>query len=159
MPVAHRTIQSDGLTLFNLRYWHPIFAAWREMRRKVLVRYHPENLSRIFVSAGGKRYIEVGFADIRRPPISLWEHRAACRHLRAQGHRAVSEPQIFKAIEQQREIVAAARRRTTSVQRQTPRKDAVPPGPWTPALAAKPSSEVDYDSPPPVFAVEIWPKT
>jgi putative transposase len=77
MPVAHRTIQSDGLTPFNLRYWHPIFAAWREMRRKVLVRYYPENLSRIFVSAGGKRYIEVGFADIHRPPISLWEHRAA----------------------------------------------------------------------------------
>ncbi|MEA3100153.1 Mu transposase C-terminal domain-containing protein [Caballeronia mineralivorans] len=35
LPVAQRTIQSDGLTLFHIRYWHPIFVAWREARRTV----------------------------------------------------------------------------------------------------------------------------
>ena len=30
LPMATRTIQPDGLTIFYLRYWHPIFTAWRE---------------------------------------------------------------------------------------------------------------------------------
>ncbi|WP_244884734.1 Mu transposase C-terminal domain-containing protein, partial [Paraburkholderia mimosarum] len=51
LPVASRTIQADGLTIFRIRYWHPLFAAWRETRRSVTVRYHPEDLSRVFVSA------------------------------------------------------------------------------------------------------------
>nr|WP_231753019.1 Mu transposase C-terminal domain-containing protein [Burkholderia sp. TSV86] len=35
LPVAQRKIQSDGLTLFHVRYWHLIFVAWRETRRAV----------------------------------------------------------------------------------------------------------------------------
>ncbi|WP_224082592.1 Mu transposase C-terminal domain-containing protein [Cupriavidus laharis] len=27
--MSRRTIQAEGLTLFYLHYWHPIFAAWR----------------------------------------------------------------------------------------------------------------------------------
>jgi hypothetical protein len=46
LPVERRTIQRDGLTFMRLRYRHPIFAAWREQRRPVLVRYHPDDLSR-----------------------------------------------------------------------------------------------------------------
>jgi putative transposase len=117
MPIASRTIQGDGLTLFHLRYWHPIFAAWRISHRHVVVRYHPEDLSRIFVSKDGKEYLEARYADVRRPPISLWEQRAALRVLRAQGNPAVSERLIFAAIEKQRQIVAAARRETKHARR------------------------------------------
>ncbi|WP_177142867.1 Mu transposase C-terminal domain-containing protein [Variovorax sp. YR216] len=39
MPLTHRIIQADGLTIFHIRYWHPIFAAWRVDRKRVLVRY------------------------------------------------------------------------------------------------------------------------
>jgi putative transposase len=156
MPLARRTIQPSGLSLFNLRYWHPIFAAWRALRRQVVVRYHPEDLSRIYVTADGKRYVEVGFADIRRPPISLWEHRAACRHLRAQGQRELSDVQIFKAIEDQRRIVEAARRETQRAQRRTPRKPAVAAGPWAPAPTTEPSAPVDYGHPAPDLHVELW---
>ena len=42
LPVVSRTIQPDGLTLFRIRCWHPIFSAWKESRRTVTVRYHPE---------------------------------------------------------------------------------------------------------------------
>ncbi|MCO8436870.1 DDE-type integrase/transposase/recombinase, partial [Burkholderia multivorans] len=52
LPVVQRKIQADGLTLFHVRYWHPIFVAWRQTRRAVTVRYHPEDLSRVFVTAG-----------------------------------------------------------------------------------------------------------
>jgi hypothetical protein len=112
MPLAPRTIQNDGLTIFRIRYWHPIFNAWRETRKQLLVRYHPEDISRIFVSPNGRNHIEVGYADVRRPRISLWEQRAICRILRAQGQRQISEAMIFKAIDEQREIVARARSET-----------------------------------------------
>lgn len=162
MPMAQRIVQSYGLSLFNIRYWHPIFAAWRELRRKVVVRYHPEDLSRVFVSSGGRRYIEVGYADVRRPRISLWEQRAACRHLRAEGQRQLSEALIFKAIEQQRRIVDSARQATRVAQRQVSRKEAVPLGPWSPT-PAPPAAELDYSQTPDPFPVEIWdspwPKT
>jgi putative transposase len=112
MPMASRTIQGDGLTLFYIRYWHPIFVAWRVKHRNVVVRYHPEDLSRIFVSKDGKEYLEARYADVRRPPVSLWEQRATCRILKAQGKPELSEPLIFAAIEKQRQIVATARQVT-----------------------------------------------
>ena len=42
MPLASRSVQADGLTIFYIRYWHPVFVVWREERRRVRVRYHPE---------------------------------------------------------------------------------------------------------------------
>lgn len=158
MPIEPRTIQADGLTLFYIRYWHPIFVAWRVSHPKVVVRYHPEDLSRIFVSRDGKEYIEARYADVRRPPISLWEQRAACRILREQGRPAISGPLIFAAIEKQRLIVATARQATQRARRQNDGRKRPPKGqPW--ALPGQPqptASDVDYSRPVEPFPVEIW---
>jgi putative transposase len=119
----------------------------------------PEDLSRVYVSADGKKYLEARYADLRRPAISLWEQRAAVRALRSQGQPKMSEPLIFKAIEQQRQIVARARWETERVRaksgskrstRQTPRPGNSPP----PSPSA--STEVDYAKPVEAFPVEIW---
>jgi hypothetical protein len=48
MHPAHRSVQADGLTLFHIRCWNPVFLVWREDRRHVRVRNQPEDLSRIF---------------------------------------------------------------------------------------------------------------
>lgn len=158
MPIASRTIQGDGLTLFYIRYWHPVFAAWRISHRNVVVRYHPEDLSRIFVSKDGKEYLEARYADMRRPPISLWEQRAACRILKAQGRPEISEPLIFAAIEKQRRIVAAARQSTKRARRQDDGRKRPSRGqPWAPPRQANPpGSDVDYSRPAEPFPVEIW---
>lgn len=112
MPVLQRTIQADGLTIFYIRYWHPIFVAWREGRKRVFVRYHPDDLSLVYVSVDGKHYVEARYADLRRPAISLWEQRAAVRAVKAAGSRKLSEAFLFKAIEEQRRIVERARAET-----------------------------------------------
>ena len=158
MPTASRTIQGDGLTLFHIRYWHPIFVAWRISHRSVVVRYHPEDLSRIFVSKDGKEYLEARYADVRRPPISLWEQRAACRILKAQGKPEISEPLIFAAIDKQRQIVATARQVTKRARRHNDGRKRPPNGqPWSPPAQPQPSgSEVDYSRPVEPFPVEIW---
>ncbi|WP_240975418.1 Mu transposase C-terminal domain-containing protein [Paraburkholderia aromaticivorans] len=110
LPAEPRTIQADGLNLFRIRYWHPLFAAWREPRRAVTVRYHPEDPSRVFVSAGKKSYIEVRHADLRRRPISLFEQRAALKSIRARGQRTISEREIFETVMQQRGGIVNATR-------------------------------------------------
>ena len=50
-----------------------------EQRRKVRVRHHPENLSRIYAPADSRNYVEARYADLRRPAILLWEQRAAAK--------------------------------------------------------------------------------
>lgn len=159
MPMQPRIVQGDGVSIFYIRYWHSVFAVWREQRRKVRVRYHPEDLSRIYVSADGKNYVEARYADLRRPAISLWEQRAAVKALRAQSHPRLSEALVFKAIEQQREIVARARRETRRArtpESPTPQHLRRPDSAWLPAAPPAPSSKVDYSKTVDAFPVEIW---
>jgi len=157
MPLTSRTVQADGITMFHIRYWHPIFAAWRVSKKKVLVRYHPEDLSRIFVSPNGRQYVEVRCADIRRPVISLWEQRAICRILRGDKQR-VSESLIFQAIEKQRQIIVKARSDTRLQRRETPRKKPTAhPAPWVaPPTVVSATDEVDYNKTLKPFPVEVW---
>jgi len=153
MPVARRTIQQDGLTLFHIRYWHSVFTVWRDDRRAVRVRYHPEDLSRVYVSADGRNYVEAHYADLRRPAITLWEQRAAVRWLREQDHPRLSEALLFKAIERQREIV----RRATHQTRRTRAGNPVPEaGGEDRAASATSSSTLDYGKKMDAFPVEIW---
>lgn len=149
MPVARRSIQQDGLTIFHIRYWHPVFIAWRADRRTVRVRYHPEDLSRVFVSADGKHYVEARYADLCRPSITLWEQRAAVRWLREQDYPRLSEVLLFKAIEQQREIVRRAASQASHV-----RAGKSDNGTDTASAAAP--SDLNYDKRVVAFPVEIW---
>jgi putative transposase len=160
MPLTHRTVQADGVTIFHIRYWHAMFAAWRVERKRVWVRYHPEDLSRIFVSTNGKQYLEARCADLRHPAISLWEQRAMCRILRGQ-HQPVSEASIFQAIKLQRRIVVQARSETRMQRRESPQKTKAKARshPWVPQLGEVPPAQVDYSRDPPPFNVEIWPTT
>nr|WP_256983510.1 Mu transposase C-terminal domain-containing protein [Caballeronia sordidicola] len=164
LPVVQRTIQADGLTLFHIRYWHPVFSTWRLNRRTVTVRYHPEDLSRVFVSVPGKPIIEARFADLRHPPISLWEQRAIVRYLRDQGQKRISEAMMFRAIEEQRGLVTQAQRdtRRAKVKKSRPGHHAPgkPPRPLFPvAERAVPGSQpepVDYSQPAPAYNAELW---
>ena len=50
-------------------------------------------------------HIRVPYADLGRPPVSLWEHHHAVRMLREQGRKTVDEYAIFTAIEEQRHVL------------------------------------------------------
>ncbi|WP_244179579.1 Mu transposase C-terminal domain-containing protein [Paraburkholderia aspalathi] len=162
LPAAQRTIQAYGLTFFHIRYWHPIFVAWREARRTVTVRYHPEDLSRVFVTAGTRDYLEVQYADMRRPAISPFEQRTALKAIRSEGQQSVSEALIFRTVEEQRRLIANARRTTVSARRRSRRKYV----PLEEVLERvvqfrSETSEhevetVDYDAPVQAFDVEQW---
>ena len=162
LPAAPRTIQAYGLTLFHIRYWHPIFVAWRETRRTVTVRYHPEDLSRIFVTAGTGDYLEVQYADMRRPAISLFEQRTALKAIRSEGQHTASEALIFRTVEEQRRVIANARRTTARARRRS-RKKYVPLEEvlervvqFRGETSEHEVETVDYDAPVQAFDVEQW---
>jgi putative transposase len=161
LPAARRTIQRDGLTLFHIRYWHPIFTAWRETDHDVIVRYHPEDLSRIYVKVARHDFIEVRYADLRRPAISLWEQRAAVKHLREQGQRTISEVMMFRTIEEQRSLVDRAQRATRSVmRRRLPKTRGRPRSELLPARmddkCESQTETIDYSQPISAYDVEQW---
>lgn len=162
LPATSRTIQAYGLTLFHIRYWHPIFVAWRETRRTVTIRYHPEDLSRVFVTAGTCNYLEVRYADMRRPAISLFEQRTALKAIRSEGQRTISEALIFRTVEEQRRVIANARRATARARRRS-RKKYVPLDEVLERVVhfSSETSEhevetVDYNAPVQAFDVEQW---
>jgi len=157
LPIALRTIQPDGLTLFYIHYWHPIFAAWRESRKKVIVRYHPEDLSRVFVTANGKDYVEARYADLKRPRISLWEQREVRRILRSKGNPVMSESLIFRTLDQQRELIARAQANTRSAQRRQGKQVDLMPAPnWGQASTAAEATPIDYSKPVIPYHAEVW---
>lgn len=165
MPLATRSVQADGLTIFYIRFWHPVFVVWREERRRVRVRYHPEDQSRIFVSADGRNYIEARCADLRRPSITLWEQRAAVKAMKSSNQPRISEALLFQAIRQQRQVVERARRDSRRVRAGKPPVNADNAGAERRARLlgsanhkqpAVPDAAVDYDKPVEAFNVEIW---
>jgi putative transposase len=53
----------------------------------------PRAISRIWVlDPDGGAYLEVPYPVLSRPPISVWEHKAAVARLREQGRAEVDEP-------------------------------------------------------------------
>lgn len=115
LPAERRLIRRDGIRLFNIHYWSNVLSPLAgRSERPVLVKYDPRDLSRIYVSDGDGQYWEIPYRDLRLPPISLWEHRAAVKQLLAEGRRAVDERLLFAIVEQQRKVAERARDTTRS---------------------------------------------
>jgi putative transposase len=113
----------------------------------VIVRYDPRNLARIFVLGYDKQYHEVPYGDVRHPPISIWDHRAAAAYLRTH-QRKVDELGIFAAYVQQRTIESEALNATRLARS---RSTQIPPG-----VPAPGTSQVNYDLPAQELESEIW---
>jgi len=156
LPAERRILQRNGLHLFHIRYWSD------ELRRlmgrssdKVTIKYDPRDLSRVFVKVA-EGYVEAHPADVTRPAIALWEHRAALAALRDTGRRAVDEDLIFSTILAQRALVEEAERTTKAARRQLARRSHL----TQPTLIdVTPQPEETRSDPPsalPYFEVEEW---
>jgi putative transposase len=75
----------------------------------------------VFVEGPDGEHWPVRFADLRRPRITLGEHRMALSALRERGVRLVDEQLIFDTVEAQRELVETAAAATKSARRQAAR--------------------------------------
>lgn len=162
LPSVDRLVRLDGIHLFGLRYWDDVLSIWAgRLDRPLRVSYDPRDLSRIFVRAPDGTRWPIRFADLRRPPITLGEHRRARTALRERGLALVDEQLIFETIEAQRALVEEATLRTRAARQLVEKREralgaAVPSRP-TPAVPAKAEDDRPIDwSKVPVYAVEEW---
>ena len=164
LPSEQRVLQRDGLHLFHIRYWSDELR-WLmgEGSRKFTLKYDPRDLSRIFVLTE-EGIIEARPADLTRPAIALWEHKAARRALREAGRRAVDEELIFSTILTQRELVDGAERQTKATRRSQARRAHLAPGLMIditpdaeePTALSTPQDADDIPLQLPGFEVEEW---
>jgi putative transposase len=164
LPSEQRVLQRDGFHLFHIRYWSDELR-WLmgQETRKYTLKYDPRDLSRIFVLTE-TGIIEARPADLTRPAITLWEHRAARRALREAGRRSVDEDLIFRTIEAQRDLVDSAARQTKAIRRHQARRAHldprpmidVTPGPNAPETLPAPENKGNALKDHPGFYVEEW---
>lgn len=86
LPEQERTLRPDGIHLHGLRYWSPALAAdVGRQSDKLLVKYDPRDLSRVFVRRPSGAVVEARYSDLTLPSITLAEAKAASRALHAKG--------------------------------------------------------------------------
>jgi len=118
LPEKERALRPNGVHLFDLRYWSPALTAdVGRTKDKVLVKYDPRDLSRVFVRRPRGAFVEARYADVTLPAITLREANAARKHLKAKGRREVDMRTIVQTAVAQRQLVEQAIRKTSMARR------------------------------------------
>ncbi len=123
LPAVARTITRQSVVFNRIHYYEPFLEPLFEFGdRKLSIRYDPRDLSRIYVcTAQGVQ--SVRYSNLARPPMSLWELRAARRRLAAEGAAHVNEDALFEARRRNAELVAGAKSETRRQRRDAERRD------------------------------------
>jgi len=163
LPFEDRVVRREGVRLFNVQYFDGALAPLLEdPNRKRRVKYDPRDISAVFVELPEGGHIRVPYADLGKPPISLWEQRDAVRRLREEGRKTVDEHAIFLAISEQRQVLAEAEAKSKAARRAIARVSAGSPRSSRPAQSpaefratgnACPEDEARV---PPVVEDEAW---
>ncbi|HXZ08160.1 MAG TPA: Mu transposase C-terminal domain-containing protein, partial [Paraburkholderia sp.] len=122
LPMERRLVRRDGVRLNLIAYWADVLSTWIGEPEPMIVRYDPRDLSRVYLLGPDGVYYDLAYRDLRRPPISFWEHRLALKRLRENGRALVDEAAIFGAIEAMRAIADEAVRTSKRARRQRERR-------------------------------------
>ena len=145
LPMERRLVRREGVFLHSIGYWADVLRTWIGKRERMIVRYDPRDLSRVHLLAPDGRYYDLSYRDLRRPAISLWEHRLALKRLRDEGRAEINEDAIFTAIDAMRGIAERASADTKTTRRQRERRrclDAVATERRPVASAAEPARTI-----------------
>lgn len=146
LPIERRLVRREGLQLHSIHYWSDLLSVWIGEPEKMIIRYDPRDLSRIYLLGPDGQYYDIAYRDLRRPPISLWEHRLALKRLREERHAHIDEAAIFRTIDAMREIVDQATTTSKVARRQRERRfrlilggrvDAAPAPEYEPPVTVK----------------------
>jgi putative transposase len=103
--------------MFNIFYWTDSLMTLLHPSHNVSgVHYDPRDLSRVYVKDRQNEFIDVPYRTRSFIPITLEEQRWATRKLRNENA-AVNEQALFRAIEQRREMVEEAHKKTMRTRR------------------------------------------
>ena len=153
LPAVPRQIRRDGIHFYNIRYWDNVLSPWAgRLKEPLLVKYDPRNLSRIYVQDPCGRHWPVPYADLRQPPIALWEIEAVNKQARQDGRRMNSAEAIFANILEQRQLV----RQAGSLSKQRRRQEKFPSRAEHSAVSFEPRMNESRSAEIKAFPVEIW---
>lgn len=126
LPVIRRTLTRSGFVIDHVHYFSDALKPWIACRGdlgRFVIRRDPRDLSRVWVlDPEGFSYLEVPYRRLSRPPLSVWEHRAALERLRAEGRAQVDEDALFRMVETMRMITDTAQASTRKARRDAERR-------------------------------------
>ncbi|PJR08450.1 transposase [Sinorhizobium meliloti] len=118
LPEQERTLRPTGIHLFGLRYWSAALSAdVGRSNRRLLVKYDPRDMARVFVRRPSGNFVEARYADLTLPSVTLHEAVAARRTLLAKGRQEINSRAIVRTAIAQRELVDAAPKKTAVARR------------------------------------------
>lgn len=113
MPSIERTVQQNGVEIDLINYYDPVLSPFigtkdpqnRKLTRKFIFKRNPRNLQKIyFYHPDLRRYFEIPYRNLANPDMTIWELKAARQKLKDAGEKIKSEDQIFKALNEMRDI-------------------------------------------------------
>jgi putative transposase len=131
LPYVERPVRPDGVVVDGVHYYSDVLRRFIHARDpqhprarvKRLFRRDPRDVSVLhFWDPDLKQYFRVPYRNLARPPLSLWELRAARRAARAAGRREVNEGAIFAAYTRLRALEESATRETATARRARQRR-------------------------------------
>jgi putative transposase len=152
LPAEPRMIRRDGIHFHKIRYWDNVLSPWAgRLTKPLLIKYDPRNISRLYVRDPNGKHWPVPYADLRQPPIALWELTEARKRLRQSGETDPTECALFANIMEQRRVLREAVKHA----QQRRRKERIPKVPEIRLIEqpAEPSPTREELQP---FPVEIW---
>lgn len=118
LPEVTRTVTREGIVFQKIHYWDDVLTAWLiKQNRKVITKYNPRDLSKIFIKDGNGHINPLGYRDLRHPPVTLSEVKYANSVLNARAAQSVNEDIIFATVLEQRDLVEKALRDKRSARR------------------------------------------
>ncbi len=122
-PQVGATITRQGINLFGDSYYcQELGEAFILGLRKVVVKYDPRDLSRIYVQKPDDGYIEVPYRFQREGPApTLWLLKAARRTHKSEHGTKPDRSSMRRATEAAEQLIAAASEKSTKAARQQER--------------------------------------
>jgi putative transposase len=144
LPFEERVVRREGVRLFHILYFDGALAPLLESpERRCRIKYSPRDMSAVFVELPAGGHLRLPYADLGKPPVSLWEQQAATRALHREGHGHVDEAAIFAAIVEKRRVLTEAQTKSKAARRAIAR---LPAGIAEAAAAAAPSEAGQDDA-------------
>lgn len=127
MPFERRTVQRYGIVIDGIHYWSDVLRPWvaatdpapdSGRKRKFICKRDPRDISQIwFFDPELEEYFPVPYRNTARPPISVWELRAARKKAKEERAGCIDEQAIFDAHERLSRIQRRAKKATRKTRR------------------------------------------
>ncbi|MEQ8286548.1 Mu transposase C-terminal domain-containing protein [Thalassospira sp.] len=116
LPYESRTLRREGIEIFKTFYRSDaLYSPRTPIGSEIMVRYDPRDISKLYYVSPDGEIHDIPRVHSGRPKISLFEHKATLEALKKKGLKQIDEVTIYRAIEEQTELLSKASKLTKSM--------------------------------------------